>query len=66
MEKDIKIKRITDVEWFESKINAFGNPYYCNRFSQADIEGVPGIALPRIIARKNFDTNDIEYINVNR
>lgn len=57
-----EIKIITAADWHVSATSSLGELYYPYRFSTAEIKGVPGVMPPKVLYRKNYNTNNIEYI----
>ena len=59
------VDKISHTEWFESKNSPLGTPFYPNRPSKGEVEGVPGIMPPKILLKKNCDTEEIEVYKIN-
>lgn len=53
---------ITSEEWNETANSPLGRPFYKTRFNRVEVEGIPGITPPLLITRRNYNTENIEFL----
>lgn len=53
---------ISGPEWWETWVSPLGRLVYKNRFSKGEIEGIPDIIGPKLIARRNYNKDTVEFV----